>query len=90
MKTQRGSVLIRSIHLRIKLQFYVSCMQEVIDHETWVMDLDAANAGKEEPNYFKLYSARKAYAMNSLRPKEWDSLINKMVEKPKLFDLFFR
>lgn len=62
----------------------------MVDHETWVMDLQKANAGKEDPVYYKLYSARKAFGMSNLRPKEWDSLIERMLRKPKLFELFYR
>lgn len=54
------------------------------------MDLQNANAAKEDPVYYKLYSARKAFGMSNLRPKEWNSLIEMMVNKPKIFDLFYR
>ncbi|KAG5893193.1 hypothetical protein JTB14_016469 [Gonioctena quinquepunctata] len=64
--------------------------REVIDHETWVIDLDKANESEEEPIWYKLYSAKDAYAMSSLKPKEWNRLIEKMVNDPDIFDLFYR
>lgn len=64
--------------------------REVIDHETWVFDLAKANAEKEAPDYYKLYSARHAYGMPNLRPKEWNNLLEKMIDHPKLFEQFYR
>lgn len=54
------------------------------------MDLDKANKGENEPNWFKLYSAKDAYGMNSLKPSEWNRLIERMVDDPNLFDTFYR
>lgn len=54
------------------------------------MDLNKANKESEDPKYFRLYSAKEAFLMKSLKPKEWDNLIKRMVENPKLFDMFYR
>ncbi|KAJ8939980.1 hypothetical protein NQ318_006162 [Aromia moschata] len=51
--------------------------QEVLDHETWTMNLKEANEGDNEPKWYKLYSAKDAYEMNSLEPSEWNKLIEK-------------
>ncbi|KAF7278427.1 hypothetical protein GWI33_008461 [Rhynchophorus ferrugineus] len=64
--------------------------REIIDHETWTFDLQSANDEGNEPNWFKLYSAKEEYEMNSLRPKEWDLLINKMKVNDNLFKRFYR
>lgn len=66
------------------------CFQEIIDHETWTFDLQSANNEGNEPNWFKLYSAKEEYEMNSLRPMEWDMLINKMKVNGNLFKRFYR
>ncbi|KAB0799106.1 hypothetical protein PPYR_06986 [Photinus pyralis] len=64
---------------------------EVIDHETWIMDLDKANSNlNENPEWFKLYSAREAFDMPNLRPLEWHKLIYRMVQEPKLFEAFYK
>ncbi|XP_072766860.1 sphingomyelin phosphodiesterase [Anoplolepis gracilipes] len=61
----------------------------VIDHESWVMNLKEANL-YDYPIWHKLYSARQAYQMASLLPKDWDSLIDKMTNEPALFDLYYK
>lgn len=42
------------------------------------------------PIWFKLYSARQAYGMEALRPKDWDDLVERMTNDPKLFELFYK
>lgn len=71
--------------------------REVIDHETYYFDLEKANeeakAGENTPEgleWKRLYSARSAYGLQSLRPQEWSDLIDKMVVDEPLFDLFYK
>ena len=66
-----------------------SNLQSVIDHETWVMDLAEANR-EGEPHWYRLYSARHAYGMHSLRPQEWDKLIHRLTHDDDLFDMYHR
>ncbi|XP_031847161.1 sphingomyelin phosphodiesterase isoform X1 [Nomia melanderi] len=61
----------------------------VVDHETWVMNLKEANL-YDYPMWHKLYSARQAYQMPSLLPRDWDSLIDKMSNEPSLFHLYYK
>ncbi|XP_051164735.1 sphingomyelin phosphodiesterase isoform X1 [Leptopilina boulardi] len=61
----------------------------VVDHESWVMNLKEANL-YDYPFWYKSYSARKAYQMSSLLPKDWDSLIDKMSSEPMTFDLYYK
>ncbi|KAK9876806.1 hypothetical protein WA026_015044 [Henosepilachna vigintioctopunctata] len=61
----------------------------VIDHETWTMNLREANL-YGYPIWFKLYSARQAFGMESLKPQDWDNLVEKMSNDPKLFELFYK
>lgn len=63
--------------------------QMVVDHESWVMNLKEANL-YDYPIWHKMYSARQAYQMASLLPKDWDSLIDKMTNEPALFDLYYK
>lgn len=42
------------------------------------------------PIWFKLYTARQAFGMDALRPKDWDDLVERMTNDPKLFELFYK
>ncbi|XP_019869061.1 sphingomyelin phosphodiesterase [Aethina tumida] len=64
--------------------------REVIDHETWTMDLDLANEGDNEPIWYRLYSAKSAYGFPSLRPAYWSKLITDMVGDEYLFNDFYK
>nr|XP_023023027.1 sphingomyelin phosphodiesterase-like [Leptinotarsa decemlineata] len=64
--------------------------REVLDHETWTMDLDKANKEDKDPTWYKLYTAKDAYAMESLKPEEWNKLVERMVNDQDLFDLFYK
>lgn len=70
---------------------YIRCCvpQLVVDHETWVMNLKEANH-YGIPMWYKLYSARQAYQMPSLLPRDWDSLLDKMSHESSLFDLYYK
>lgn len=54
------------------------------------MDLNDANSNDEQPKWRKLYSAKEAYSLQSLRSTEWNNLIEKMVDDPTLFQLFYK
>ncbi|XP_021710800.1 sphingomyelin phosphodiesterase isoform X1 [Aedes aegypti] len=61
----------------------------VVDHESWIMNLKEANL-YDYPIWYKLYSTRAAYTMRSLRPVDWDILINNMTDNKELFDLYYK
>uniref|UniRef100_A0A0C9R6Z6 Sphingomyelin phosphodiesterase n=1 Tax=Fopius arisanus TaxID=64838 RepID=A0A0C9R6Z6_9HYME len=63
--------------------------RQVIDHETWIMDLEKANA-RGFPTWRKLYNAKRAYGMQSLQPRDWDALLDKMIDNPNIFYLYYR
>ncbi|ENN71374.1 hypothetical protein YQE_11939 [Dendroctonus ponderosae] len=64
--------------------------REVLEHETWTFDLDTANLPGNEPNWFKSYSATDEFQLNSLRPNEWNNLIERMIQDDELFHRFYR
>ncbi|XP_022913387.1 sphingomyelin phosphodiesterase-like [Onthophagus taurus] len=64
--------------------------REVIDHETWITNLEDANSDESEPIWKKLYTARSAYNLESLRPQDWSDLIDKMVDNPGVFNLYYK
>ncbi|XP_050666343.1 sphingomyelin phosphodiesterase isoform X2 [Leptidea sinapis] len=61
----------------------------VVDHETWIMNLKEANLFGY-PIWYKLYSARSAYLMPSLRPQDWDKFIDDMTTKEDVFNLYYK
>ncbi|CAG9816256.1 unnamed protein product [Phaedon cochleariae] len=63
--------------------------RSVVDHESWTMNLREANL-YGYPIWFKLYTARQAFGMDALRPQDWDDLVGKMTNDPKLFELFYK
>jgi hypothetical protein len=65
-------------------------LQEVLDHETWTINLDEANESSEDPKWYRLYSAKNAFAMDSLRPAAWAKVIDRLVQNPDFFDLFYK
>lgn len=60
-----------------------------MDHETWTMDLEEAN-NIDEPHWYRLYSAKNAYNIEDLSPNSWNILIERLVEDPDLFDIFYK
>lgn len=63
--------------------------QQVVDHETWIMNLKEANL-YGYPMWYKLYSARAAYLMPALRPQDWDKFIDDMTAKEDVFNLYYK
>ncbi|KAF5308347.1 hypothetical protein FQR65_LT18220 [Abscondita terminalis] len=64
---------------------------EVLDHETWTFDLDKANSEiNKNPEWYLSYSARNAYNLTSLRPTEWNKLIQKMKKDDSIFQIFYK
>lgn len=61
----------------------------VIDHETWIMNLKEANL-YDYPIWYKLYTARAAYQMPSLRPQDWDHFIDDLTSKEDVFSLYYK
>ncbi|KAF9816216.1 hypothetical protein SFRURICE_003767 [Spodoptera frugiperda] len=63
--------------------------RQVVDHETWIMNLKEANLFGY-PIWYKLYSARSAYMMPALRPQDWDKFIDEMTTKEDVFNLYYK
>ncbi|XP_056645510.1 sphingomyelin phosphodiesterase-like isoform X1 [Diorhabda sublineata] len=69
---------------------YNNSTRFVLDHETWTTDLEKANEGENEPIWYKLYSARDTYGIQSLSPEMWDKFIDKMAADPYYFNIFYK
>ncbi|XP_050717172.1 sphingomyelin phosphodiesterase-like isoform X1 [Eriocheir sinensis] len=68
---------------------YANSRRLVVDHETWVMNLDEANR-IGHPRWYQLYSALRAYKMRNLLPEEWNRLVYKMAIDDDLFEKYRR
>lgn len=53
------------------------------------MNLKEANL-YDYPIWYKLYSARDAYQMDSLTPQDWDGLVTKLTENDELFNQYYK
>ncbi|KAK0180254.1 hypothetical protein PV327_005918 [Microctonus hyperodae] len=62
----------------------------VVDHETWIMDLQEANRNNNYPTWQKLYNVRQAYSMKSLLPQNWDDLIDEMSNNSTIFNQYYK
>ena len=63
----------------------------VVDHQTWIMDLKAANlAGPgRQPSWSRLYSARAAYQLADLSPPAWHDLVSRLQRQPAAWTQFY-
>lgn len=61
----------------------------VVDHETWVMNLEEANF-LDNAVWHRSYSARNTYSMQGLRPVDWNDFVTKMSKDDELFNKYFR
>ncbi|XP_071541344.1 sphingomyelin phosphodiesterase-like [Panulirus ornatus] len=63
--------------------------RNVLDYETWVMNLTHANK-YDAPHWYQLYSARHDLQLPSLDPHHWDQLVQRMAHDPQLFTKYHR
>ncbi|XP_064103254.1 sphingomyelin phosphodiesterase-like isoform X1 [Macrobrachium nipponense] len=63
--------------------------RNVLDYETWVMNLTHANKF-DAPHWYQLYTARRDLQLPSLDPKNWDELVQRMAKNPSLFAKYYR
>ncbi|KAJ8974387.1 hypothetical protein NQ317_006166 [Molorchus minor] len=60
------------------------------DIEEWTMDLAAANLDTENPpTWYKLYSFKDAYGVDSLEPSELDGLLQRMTKDHSLINQYY-
>jgi len=71
---------------------YEGASYRILDHETYVFNLTAANLAGEnnEPSWYKLYTATQDLEMESLFPQDWDNLVRRMWVDDELFGKFMR
>ena len=66
-------------------------LQEVIDVDTFVFNLTAANAAEtDRPVYYKLYNHRENLKMENLYPADFDDLAKRLVQDQDLYADFKR
>lgn len=70
---------------------YGGTSRMVLDHETWIMDLQEANRhAVDSPRWYRLYTAREAFRMPSLTPQDWDHLVHRMTYDDNLFQTYYK
>ncbi|XP_046643241.1 sphingomyelin phosphodiesterase-like isoform X1 [Daphnia pulicaria] len=70
---------------------YAGTSRMVVDHETWIMDLQEANRHNvDSPRWYRLYTAREAFRMPSLTPQDWDHLVHRMTYDDNLFQTYYK
>lgn len=70
---------------------YAGSTRAVLDHETWIMDLQEANRhAVDSPRWYRLYTAKDAFRMNALTPQDWDHLIHRMTYDDNLFQIYYK
>ena len=52
---------------------------QVLDHETYFMNLTESNLNNKKINWKKEYSAKRAFKLINLLPDQWNNLINQML-----------
>ena len=71
--------------------YTVSTAGEILDHRTYVMDLEVANNHPDkDPEFYLLYSAKSEYNMPDLSPTSWHNLVNDLQRNKTLFDIFYK
>uniref|UniRef100_T1IYT3 Saposin B-type domain-containing protein n=1 Tax=Strigamia maritima TaxID=126957 RepID=T1IYT3_STRMM len=68
---------------------YTNSSYAVLDHENYMMDLESANKNGTA-SWFKLYSAKDSYRMNSMQPTDWDKLVKQMVADDTIFQRYYK
>ena len=63
--------------------------QEIVDHETWIYDLEEANQNGY-PTWFKSYSMKQQYDMVDLSPKSHAQLAETFKTNDSAFDAYLR
>ena len=64
------------------------CMQALLDHESFWLNLTEANL-KDEAEWKFEYSAKEAYGLESLQPQQWAQLIQRFKTDDNLFQKFW-
>jgi sphingomyelin phosphodiesterase len=62
----------------------------VLDFETWILNLTEANALMAEPRWFPLYRATEAYRIPNLLPTSLHALVQQLSTNGTMFDLYRR
>lgn len=68
-----------------------SANYDILDSETWIYNLTEANLkGNATPKWFKLYSFKEAYGVESLSPTSLDRLVQNMATNRSLLEQYSR
>lgn len=77
------------MYLNVYLRIYVY-LQEVEDYDNYVYNLTESNQSLiSKPNWFKLYSFKDAYNVQSLSLKNIGLLVNRIAKDDQLFNHYY-
>ncbi|XP_034971199.2 sphingomyelin phosphodiesterase [Zootoca vivipara] len=62
---------------------------QVLDHETFILNLTLANVPGAKAQWQRLYGAREAYGLASTFPADWDALVGRLQTDEGLFQRFW-
>ncbi|XP_044749117.1 sphingomyelin phosphodiesterase-like isoform X2 [Coccinella septempunctata] len=68
---------------------YPDSTRAILDHETWTMNLEEANKNGD-PEWYRLYSARRDLDIETLNPEDWNSYLKKLIDVPDAFYQFYK
>ncbi|XP_076456755.1 sphingomyelin phosphodiesterase-like [Babylonia areolata] len=69
---------------------YTTSSWEVLDHETYILNLTAANTRRQPPVWQLEYTAKAAYGMKSLFPADWNQFISRLQKNSTLLQDYYR
>ncbi|XP_055349076.1 sphingomyelin phosphodiesterase-like [Paramacrobiotus metropolitanus] len=70
---------------------YAGSSWAVLDHETYIANITAANLQPEVgPVWYKEYSAKEAFGLEQLEPRNWNALLDEFERDDAKFQTFFR
>lgn len=65
--------------------------QEVLDYDMWTFNLTDANLTPHQvPTWYKLYSFKSAYGVDSLKPNDMAKLARDIAENRSLAEQYYR
>uniref|UniRef100_A0A8D2Q7P7 Sphingomyelin phosphodiesterase n=1 Tax=Varanus komodoensis TaxID=61221 RepID=A0A8D2Q7P7_VARKO len=68
---------------------YPGSSYQVLDHETFILNLTLANVPGTSPRWQRLYGARETYGFPAAFPADWDRLLRRFQEDEPLFQRFW-
>ncbi|TRY66942.1 hypothetical protein TCAL_07657 [Tigriopus californicus] len=69
---------------------YEGASWQVLDYDTYIMDVMDYNDPEVPPRFYKFYSALKEFEMNSMYPEDWKMLLERAMTDDDLYETLVR